>query len=143
MGVALGLVGASIFLLLGIAHAVFTLQSRPESGPMMPTDPKVLAAMHEVSGLGLAPEIETSLYKAWIGFNFSHSLGVVAIASIMLVQILSDFGAAIDQPWFLILVGVAPALYCLLAVKYWFNEPRVAIAFASLLLWAGVVVELV
>ncbi len=141
MSVALAAAGASIFLLLGLAHAVFTLQSRPDSGPMMPTDPTVRAAMSEVGGLGLAPGIESTLYRAWIGFNLSHSLGVVAIAAIMLVRSVTDLGLAVNDLWFLMLVVIAPPTYFLLAVKYWFDQPRNAIAVATALLWAGVLVE--
>lgn len=142
MSVVLAAVGASIFLLLGFAHAVFSLQSRPDGGPLMPLDLGVRDAMHVVGGLGMAPEVESSLYRGWIGFNLSHSLGIVAIAGVLLAQIVSDFGDAVGQAPFLVLVAVAPAAYCVLAVKYWFDKPRDAIAIATIFLWAGVVMEL-
>lgn len=142
MSVALAAAGASIFLLLGVAHAVFSLQSSPDSGPMMPVSPTVRAAMSEVGGLGMAPEIESTLFRAWIGFNLSHSLGVVVIAGIVLIHTLSDITQAASEPWFLALVFVVPALYFVMALKYWFDKPRDAIAFATLLLWAGVIIEL-
>ena len=143
MSITLAVVGASIFLMLGVAHAIFSFQSQPDRGPLMPTSPAVRAAMAEVGGLGMAPEIESTLFRAWIGFNLSHALGIIAISGILLTQILTDFGQAVDQAWFLVLVALAPLLYFLLAVKYWFDKPRDGIAMGTLLLWAGVIVELV
>ena len=99
--------------------------------------------MSEVGGLGLAPEIETTLFRAWIGFNLSHSLGVIVVAAIVLVHAASDFAQVVTEPWFLVLVAVAPVAYLVLAVKYWFDKPRDAIALATVLLWAGVAIELV
>lgn len=142
MSAALAVAGASIFLLLGVAHAVFTFQSTPQRGPMMPTDPAISEAMQIESGLGLAPDIRTTLYRAWIGFNLSHSLGIIAVAGVLIAQIATDFGAAVDEGWFLALVAVAPLAYLVLAIKFWFDQPRNAIAVATVLLWAGVVLEL-
>lgn len=142
MSVVLAATGLGIFLLLGIAHAVMTAQSTPTGGPMLPTDPSTMKAMHQVGGLGLAPHIESSLYRAWIGFNYSHSLGIVAIAGTLLFHAVSDFGAAVEAPWFLALVVVVPAVYFVLALAYWFDKPRDGIALGTVLLWAGVLVEL-
>lgn len=142
MTAALALAGSAIFLLLGIGHAVFTFQSTPERGPMMPTNPAISEAMQIPSGLGLAPDIRTTLYRAWIGFNLSHSLGIIAVAGVLIAQIGSDFGAAVDKAWFLVLVAVAPLAYLVLAIKFWFDQPRNAIAVATLLLWTGAVWEL-
>lgn len=142
MTAAPALVGASIFLLLGVAHAVFTLQSTPERGPMMPTDPTVADAMQVTGGLGLAPDIRTTLYRAWIGFNLSHSLGVLTLAAILLVRTGTDFGAAVDDVWFLALSAVVPLAYLVLAIKFWFDKPRNAIAVATVLIWASIGWEL-
>lgn len=143
MSVVLASAGAALFLLLGIGHAVFTLQSSPTGGPMMPTNPDVRAAMTVSGGLGLAPDIESNMFKAWIGFNLSHSLGVIAVAAVILVQILDDFATAVSEPWFLVVAFAAPAIYLVLAVKYWFDKPRDGIALGGLLLWVGIILELV
>ena len=143
MTVALVIIGAGIFLFLGFAHAVFTLQSSPDGGPMMPTNPKVIAAMNIPGGLGMAPDLQTTLFRAWIGFNLSHSLGVIVIAGVVLRHAIADLAMAVDQPWFLVMVFAVPASYFLLAVKYWFDKPRNAIALATTLVWAGVLIEVV
>ncbi len=135
-------IGAGLFLFLGVAHGVFTLQSTPDGGPMMPTDPETLAAMQRTGGLGMAPELQSTLYKAWTGFNYSHALGVVIAASIVLYHAVRDLGAAVDQVWFVILALGVPVLYFVLAKLYWFAKPRDAIAFGGLLVWIGMLIEL-
>ena len=132
--------GAVIVALLGTGHAVFTLQSKPTHGPMMPTNPAVAEAMQIQGGLGLAPELNISLFRAWIGFNLSHSFGVIAIAAVLLYHAIVDVDAALESLWFVFFAVASPAIYLLLAVTYWFDKPRNAIALASLLIWAGVIV---
>lgn len=142
MSAVLASVGASIFLLLGIAHVFFTMQSSPDGGPMMPTEPAIREAMAATGGLGLAPQLQSSLYKAWIGFNYSHSLGVIATAAIILWHAVDDFGAVVDEPWFIAIVVVVPVVYLALAVNYWFDKPRNGIALGTFLLWVGLALEL-
>lgn len=136
-------IGAGIVLFLGLAHGVFTLQSSVDGGPMMPTDPDVRDAMQVRGGIGMAPDIDSNLFRAWIGFNFSHSLGIVVIAGVILWHTLDDVAVAVEQPWFLAVVFVVPVVYLVLAQLYWFSDPRNAIFVATLLLWAGTIIELV
>lgn len=142
MSVIIAAIGAGLILVMGAGHAVMTVQSTPEGGPMMPVDPEVRAAMTKVGGIGLAPELESNLFKAWIGFNLSHSFGIIAIAGIVLYHVIDDFTAALDEPWFVAVVVAVPVVYLVLAVRYWFETPRNGIVLATLLLWVGAVVEL-
>ncbi len=135
--------GAAVILLLGIAHVVATLQSKPVGGPMSPTDPVVQAAMVRNGGIGMAPDLDSSLWKAWIGFNLSHALGVIIIAAIVLTQVLSGVAGALDQSWFLLLVFVVPATYLVLSIRYWFRDPTVGITLGTVLIWAGAIVGMV
>lgn len=109
----------------------------------MPTNPQVRAAMSETGGLGIDPNVQSTLFDAWIGFNLSHSLGVVVMAAVIAWHGLTDLAKVSTQAWFLVLVVVVPALYLVLAVRFWFAKPRDAIAFASVLVWVGIAVELV
>ena len=61
---------AAILLLLGLAHLLFTFR-----GPKLrPRDRELQTRMQEVS-----PVItrQTTMWKAWIGFNASHSYGLI------------------------------------------------------------------
>jgi len=143
IGLIFAVAGLAIFLLLGLGHAAVTAQSTPNGGPMMPTDPATQVAMQKSGGIGLAPEIDNTLYNAWIGFNYSHSLGVAGLAGLLLVHVLIDFEATVRETWFLGFVITVPAIYFALAVNYWFDKPRQGIAMGAVLLWVGVAIELI
>jgi hypothetical protein len=75
--VALGS-GAAAFALLGCAHAVLTFADFSSPGAFVPINPAVVAAMRETT-LALSPT--ANLWKFWIGYNFTHSLGLVVFGS--------------------------------------------------------------
>ena len=131
--------GAAILLVLGLAHAILMLQSTPTRGAFAATAPDVQAAMQAHTGLGLAPELDTTLWRAWVGFNLSHALGVVVIAGVILFHAFDDLSAAVDQPWFLLLSIGVPGVYLFLSERYWFASPTRSIALGWLLLTVGVV----
>lgn len=133
------LTGAAIVLLLGVAHAVLTLQSRPSGGPLTPTDTTVTAAMQRPGGLGLAPDYETTLWRAWVGFNLSHAIGVIVAALVLAVPVIDDFDAALDHPGWLALAFALPPLYLILSIRHWFDAPTRGIAVATVLILAGTI----
>ena len=136
---ALVVSGAIVFLLLGVGHAILMLQSTPTKGAFAASEPDVQAAMQARTGLGLAPDLDTTLWRAWVGFNLSHALGVVVIAAVVLFHAGDDLGAAADRPWFLALAIGVPTIYLVLSVRYWFAAPTRGIALGWILLTIGVV----
>ncbi len=136
---ALVVAGAAVFLLLGVGHAIMTLQSEPTRGAFAATDPGVQTAMQQRTGLGLAPDLDTTLWRAWVGFNLSHALGIVVVAAVILFHAIDDLGAAVDRPWFLVLAVGVPGVYLLLSVRYWFASPTRGIALGWSLLIIGIV----
>jgi len=67
--------GGGIFLLLGLLHALYTFLDIGRPRRLVPQDPSVARAMAE-SQPRLARGGAT-MWRAWVGFNFSHSLGAV------------------------------------------------------------------
>jgi hypothetical protein len=64
--------GAAIILLLGLMHLLYTFY-----GPkLLPRDPELQMRMQEIS---LVISRQTTMWKAWVGFNTSHSHGYGAI----------------------------------------------------------------
>ncbi|MGC1477194.1 MAG: hypothetical protein WA804_15205, partial [Terriglobales bacterium] len=61
---------ASIVFTLGVVHLVYTFW-----GPKLtPRDPALHVSMSQIS-----PVItnETTMWRAWVGFNVSHSIGLI------------------------------------------------------------------
>lgn len=107
---------AAIVLVLGLMHLLYTFH-----GPaLLPRDAGLQARMSSIS-----PVItrQTTMWRAWIGFNASHSFGAILFGVVYgylaLLHPAFLFGSA-----FLLTVGlVLLGAYAFLAVRYWFRVP--------------------
>ena len=80
------------------------------------------------------------MWKAWIGFNASHSYGAILFGAVYgyLALVHSAF---LFQSRFLLLLGLLLlAGYVFLGKRYWFSVPFRGIALASALYSVGLVV---
>jgi hypothetical protein len=69
------ILGGAVFGVLGALHAVYTLLDLRNPRRLVPADPSLAQAMAN-SALRLSGG-RTDRWRAWIGFNFSHSLAVL------------------------------------------------------------------
>ena len=76
------ILGGAVFGVLGVLHTIYTLLDLRNPRRLAPVDPSVAHAMAN-SALRLS-EGRTDMWRAWIGFNFSHSLGVLLVAGLAL-----------------------------------------------------------
>ena len=121
---------AAIILLLGLAHLLF-----PFRGPKLhPRDAALEARMKEVTPVLTR---QTTMWKAWIGFNASHSYGAIFFGLVYGYLALAH-AALLFQSAFLLLAGLGLLLgYVSLARAYWFSIPLRGIAAATLLYLAA------
>jgi hypothetical protein len=107
---------AAIVLMLGTLHLVYTFSGRM----LTPRDPALQISMQQTS-----PVIskQTTMWRAWIGFNASHSMGAILFGLIYGFLALVHSELLFGSP-FLLLVGLA-MLGGLLALArlYWFRIP--------------------
>ncbi|QSX30974.1 hypothetical protein JYB88_04840 [Shewanella cyperi] len=115
--------GAAIFGILGTIHLIYTLFTSKFS----PYDGAVAEAMKSTS-----PRLtrETTVWKAWIGFNASHSLGAMLLAAVYLPLAINHHELLQDSLWFSLLPVLVAASYLVLAKKYWFKIPFIGILIA-------------
>ena len=73
------IIGGSLFALLGLLHALYTFADISRPRRLVPDNPAVIEAMSS-SGVRLARG-GTTMWRAWVGFNFSHSLGAILFGS--------------------------------------------------------------
>jgi len=121
-------------MLLGLVHLAYTYFG----DKLHPRDTDLLARLKTTS-----PVIsrQTSVWKAWIGFNASHSLGAILFGLI--------FGyLALQQPmllfhsYFLGFTGlIVLATYLVMAKLYWFIRPLQGISLALLFYVVGFILE--
>ena len=74
------ILGGSISCVLGGLHAIYTLLDLRNPRRLAPVDPSVAQAMAN-SALRISRG-STDMWRAWIGFNFSHSLGVLLVGTL-------------------------------------------------------------
>jgi hypothetical protein len=129
MSAALLVAGGSIFALLGLLHALYTLADSRHPRRLAPDDPNVLLAM-SASTVRLSRGA-TTMWRAWLGFNFSHSLGALMFGAACVGIGLHLTLLGLPRPA-LLLPAVIGGIYLWLAVRYWFRIPAIGIALATL-----------
>jgi hypothetical protein len=107
---------ASIIFTLGVVHLVYTFW-----GPKLtPRDPALQISMSQIS---LAITRETTMWRAWVGFNASHSMGAMLFGLVFGFLALAH-GQLLFQSPFLLLVGLAMlGGFVVLGKVYWFSAP--------------------
>ena len=119
------LIGASIFGLLGFVHLFYTFFT----DKFTPYNPDATQAMKSTS-----PNItkETTVWRAWIGFNASHSLGAILFAAIYIPLAFSHIQFITNNSWFSVLPSIIGFSYLLLAKNYWFKIPFFGILISTI-----------
>ena len=125
---------ASIAFTLGVVHLLYTFLGTN----LTPRDPGLQISMSQIS-----PVItkETTMWRCWIGFNASHSMGLILFGLIFGFLALAH-GELLFRSPFLLGVGLAMLGGLVVLCKvYFFNAPLIGISIAlacyvaSIALW--------
>lgn len=127
IGTLLVLAGG-IYVVLGGLHALYTFLDIRNPRRIVPDDPAVTAAM-AASHVRLTRG-GTTVWRAWVGFNLSHSLGAILFGALCILTGASLQSLAVPQ-WVLLLFTVISALYLVMAIRYWFRIPVGGTAIAT------------
>jgi hypothetical protein len=124
---------ALLVLALGVLHLVYTFR-----GPMLtPRDPALQARMTEVH-----PVItrQTTMWRAWVGFNASHSMGAI-LFGLVYGFLANAYPEILFASPFLLVVGLAMlGGLAVLAKLYWFRIPFAGVSVSLVCYVAGVIV---
>jgi len=123
------LAGALPFIVLGLAHAAATPQTSAQAKGLSPRDPALRDAMARDSVLLTR---RTTLWLAWVGFNLSHSLGVVLFGALIILIGRSPASFQAQGSIFLPFAVLVSATYLVLGLRYWFRTPIIGISLSSL-----------
>ena len=121
------ILGGTVFGVLGALHAVYTLLDLRNPQRLVPADPSVAQAMANTT-LRLSSG-RTDMWRAWIGFNFSHSLGVLLVGAlgVWAGSRFNTLPVGVIMP-VLTLIG---CVYLVLALLYWFRVPAIGVAIGT------------
>ena len=125
-------IGASIFGVLGTIHLIYTFFTNKFDT----IDTSVKEAMQNTSPILTK---ETTVWKAWIGFNASHSLGAMLFAGIYIPLAIFHFEVIQQSFWFSFLPVVVGLSYLILAKKYWFRIPFTGVLISTVCFVGGAI----
>ncbi len=112
---------AGIILTLGLVHLIYTFW-----GPKLrPRDSDLQLKMSQVS-----PVItqETTMWRAWVGFNASHSMGAILFGLVYGVLAIGHADLLFGSSYLLVVGLIMLIGYWALAKRYWFSAPFVGIS---------------
>ncbi len=116
-------ISAGIVFILGAMHLLYTF-----SGQLLtPRDPALQASMAQIS-----PVItrQTTMWRAWLGFNASHSMGLMLFGLVFGFLALAHAELLFQSP-FLLGVGLAVLVgYAILCKLYFFRSPLIGVSLA-------------
>ena len=119
------LLSAGVVLMLGIIHLVYTFSGTK----LMPRDPSLQVSMSLTT-----PVItkETTMWRCWVGFNATHSIGLILFGLVFGYLALAQ-PRVVFESGFLLTTGMATlAALVVLSRMYFFNAPLLGISIASI-----------
>ena len=123
---------AGIIFVLGTIHLMYTFRG----SRLTPREPELRKSMERVS-----PVIseQTTMWKAWVGFNASHSMGAMLFG--LVYGYLSVFETRLlFESAFLTTVGLVMLVgLFMLGRRYWFSIPFAGITLSLLCYLAGLI----
>ena len=127
---------ALILGLLGLAHMVLTFFGNR----MHPRDVELVSRMQSSH-----PVItrDTTMWKAWLGFNASHSMGAMLFGAVYGYLAACQPHVLFESPYLMIVGCVMLLVFALLAKRYWFNIPRIGINLALVFYVIGTIMGVV
>lgn len=132
--------GAIPFFLLGSLHVIYTLMDEQRPRRLAPRDRDLVALMRTNT---LVLTKETTVWRAWIGFNLSHGLGVMSFSAALIYMAALHFEPVRSAaPEVLVAAPVIAAAYLGLSLRYWFSIPAIGSGLGAGLLLAAAVATL-
>lgn len=116
----LWLLGSIIFIILGsihLAYTFFTNKFSSKNGQLM----KEMKASYPILTK------ETTMWKAWIGFNASHSIGMLFIGLINFYIAIRYYDTLHADHFFYVMNIIVVAFFVWLGKNYWFKLPFIGV----------------
>lgn len=127
---------AAIVFTLGALHLLFTFRGTK----LHPRDDELQNLMEKVSPVLTR---STTMWRAWIGFNASHSCGALLFGAVYGYLSIMH-GAFLLGSNFLLALGLVMLLaYAALAKRYWFSTPLRGILLSITLYVTGLVIAVI
>lgn len=107
---------------MGILHGAFTLRDLKNPRFFTPPDAALRQAMQE-SSVRFHPNI--NLWKAWLGFNLTHSLGLIFFGGAFLHVGIFEPKIFAALPLAQAVAVLVSAIYSVISLKFFFSKPAI------------------
>jgi hypothetical protein len=124
------IVGSMTIGLLGLIHLLYTFRTNK----FEPRNEQLGLQLREISPVLTS---ETTMWRAWIGFNASHSIGAILFAAVFGYLAVFELDFLLASPFLVTLSLVTLASYLFLARSFWFSVPFYGISLSTILFTAG------
>jgi hypothetical protein len=128
------LLGGLVFLVLGIVHAILTIRDVSSPRTFTPPDANLRMAM-QASSVAIHPT--ANLWRAWLGFNLSHAVGVTIFGSALTITAIADVSLFERYLSLQIAAPLIGAVYVVLARLFWYRDPLIGTSLGTVLLAAA------
>lgn len=117
----------------GAAHVLLTLSDVRRPRFFTPVDDRVRPAVDRTTIrfrelFPLGDTARPSMWSAWLGFNLSHGVGLIAFGGLCLLLALSDFDLVTETDGVMPLSVIVSATYVALAIRFWFWGPLLVVS---------------
>ena len=119
-------IGSLTIGVLGLVHLLYTFRTNK----FEPRDENLGLRLREISPVLTS---ETTMWKAWVGFNASHSLGALLFAAVFGYLAVFELDFLLSSPFLVALSLVVLGSYLMLARSYWFKVPFLGISISTAL----------
>ncbi len=134
---ALFIAGSIPFVVLGLAHIAYSISDASRPARIVPREPALIESMKEGH---LVITRQTTVWRAWIGFNISHGVGVFLYGLVVFGAALFGFEAnLLAMPALFYASPLVATVYLVLSLKYWFRIPVIGTGIVAVSLTTGVV----
>src|SRR5215472_2208887 len=120
------ILGGSISCVLGGLHAIYTLLDLRDPRWLVPVDPSVARAMAN-SAVRIS-DGGTDMWRAWVGFNFTHSLGILLFGGL---AVWAGFRIKTLPAGTLPALTLIACLYLVICLRYFFRDPTIGVAIVT------------
>ena len=121
-------VGAAVYVVLGGAHLLVISVDMVRPRFLTPRHDEVRQAMRDT---GLALTDRMSMWRAWLGFNASHGLGVLFFGLVLFLIAAQDFDLVLTLRFLMPLAVSISVALTLLSIRFWFYAPTIGCAIAT------------
>jgi hypothetical protein len=125
---------AGIVLTLGVTHFIYTFWGQM----LTPRDPTLQISMSQIS-----PVItrETTMWRAWVGFNATHSMGLILFGLVFGFLALAHDRLLFQSPFLLVVGLVMLGALVVICKLYFFSAPLSGIIISLVCYVASIVLS--